>query len=375
MPVYKSKAKTADNRQYYYKINYTNAFGKNCQLKSKKYSTKKEAEKAEAAKLLELSTLPIESYTFNQVADIFLREKKTRLKEQTYDRLEVMLNHFLNVLGDVKVDKLTIAQYQAALASIDNYTFTSLKKKLTPQYKNKLIRTFKQLIAFSKKRFDLYTTVPDKFEPYRVEQREEMKFITEQQLKQLLAAVPEEDIVNSSLYTLLFYLGLRIGEANALTWADIDFDSNMLSINKTLTTKKKTGDRQFLITTTKTKSSNRVLPMPNVVSAKLKALYNYYSIFPNFNEQFFVFGGYNPMPESTIQHAKNRYFKAAGLEQIRIHDFRHSCASYYVNNGASILLLSKLLGHSNTSMTLNRYSHLYKSELYNIISIVDAKAK
>ena len=68
---------------------------------------------------------------------------------------------------------------------------------------------------------------------------------------------------------------------------------------------------------------------------------------------------------------KNKYCKLSGVKQIRIHDFRHSCASFLINNGASIVLVSKYLGHSKISMTLDTYTHLYKNELLEVSKMID----
>lgn len=75
--------------------------------------------------------------------------------------------------------------------------------------------------------------------------------------------------------------------------------------------------------------------------------------------------------ESTIQAKKNMYCKSAELRQIRVHDFRHSCASLLINKGASIALVSKYLGHSNISITLDTYTHMFKSELKNMTDILN----
>ena len=83
---------------------------------------------------------------------------------------------------------------------------------------------------------------------------------------------------------------------------------------------------------------------------------------------WFVFGNSLPFKETTIQTNKNQYCELSGLKQIRIHDFRHSCASYLINKGASITLVSKYLGHSKSSITLDVYTHFYKSELIEIIN-------
>ena len=90
-----------------------------------------------------------------------------------------------------------------------------------------------------------------------------------------------------------------------------------------------------------------------------------------FSEDWFVFGGVRPLPETTIQVKKNEYCKEAGVKQIRIHDFRHSCASLLINQGASIALVSKYLGHGNVSITLNTYTHMFKNELQNMTDILN----
>ena len=48
------------------------------------------------------------------------------------------------------------------------------------------------------------------------------------------------------------------------------------------------------------------------------------------------------------------------LQRIRVHDFRHSCASLLINKSSTIALVAKYLGHSNISVTLNPYTHIYE---------------
>lgn len=103
----------------------------------------------------------------------------------------------------------------------------------------------------------------------------------------------------------------------------------------------------------------------------LEKLYKQYSIIDGFNDNCFVFGCFNPIPNTTLDRTKNKYCEKANLRQIRIHDFRHSCASLLINNEANPILVAKYLGHTDVSMTLNRYSHLYKSKLDEIIQIID----
>ena len=170
-------------------------------------------------------------------------------------------------------------------------------------------------------------------------------------------------------YQMLYFLGLRQGECCALTWKDINFKNETVNINKTITTKIK-GEK-WTISTPKTKSSIRILPLTKNLLNDLKTMYNDAKQYTDFKKDWFVFGNIEPFKETTIQKKKNTYCKMAGVKQIRIHDFRHSCASLLINKGASISLVSKYLGHSDITTTLNIYTHMYQSELENMTKILD----
>ena len=67
----------------------------------------------------------------------------------------------------------------------------------------------------------------------------------------------------------------------------------------------------------------------------------------------------------------NKYTQLAGVKQIRIHDFRHSCASVLINNGASIMVVAKFLCHAKIDETLNTYSYLFKNKMDEIVQTMN----
>lgn len=69
------------------------------------------------------------------------------------------------------------------------------------------------------------------------------------------------------------------------------------------------------------------------------------------------------MHPDVLRRRKNDNAKKPGVKQIRIHDFRHSCASLLINNGANITLVAKYLGHTKVDETLNAYSHMFKNKI------------
>ena len=90
-----------------------------------------------------------------------------------------------------------------------------------------------------------------------------------------------------------------------------------------------------------------------------------------FNDSYFVIGDIAPQISSTITARKNRNCEIAGVKQIRIHDFRHSCAFLLIYKGANIITVSKFLGHTKIEETLNTYSHMFSTALDSVVSVID----
>ncbi|MDD4706101.1 MAG: site-specific integrase [Bacilli bacterium] len=129
--------------------------------------------------------------------------------------------------------------------------------------------------------------------------------------------------------------------------------------------------KKFRITTPKTKSSNRILPMPDILVNGLKQVYENFKKYQNFNKKWFVFGGVEPISNGKIRTHKISNCNKAKLREIRIHDFRHSCASLLINSGANINMVAKYLGHTKIDETLNTYSHLFKNKMNDIVNIIN----
>lgn len=68
---------------------------------------------------------------------------------------------------------------------------------------------------------------------------------------------------------------------------------------------------------------------------------------------------------------KNKNCVLADVPQIRSHDFRHSCATLLVNNGANITAVAKYLGRTKIEETLNTYTHLFNFALNEVVDLLD----
>jgi integrase len=124
----------------------------------------------------------------------------------------------------------------------------------------------------------------------------------------------------------------------------------------------------------KTASSNRILTICDALYDDFKKYYNEVSKYKIFNDDFFIFGndkGLTLLAYKQAQRRKGKIANKAGVKEIRLHGFRHSCASFLVNNGTPVTMVSKYLGHSNSSETLNTYSHLFNTTSSEVINTIN----
>jgi len=84
-----------------------------------------------------------------------------------------------------------------------------------------------------------------------------------------------------------------------------------------------------------------------------------------------VFGNIDPLSATTLLDRKTKNAFMARVKDIRIHYFRHSCASLLIDSGANITLVAKYLGHTKIDETLNTYSHMYQNRLDTIVNIIE----
>ena len=182
----------------------------------------------------------------------------------------------------------------------------------------------------------------------------------------------ENDLKARYTFQTLFCYGLRNGELRGLTWENINFNKHTLTVNKNIVKvpNESTG-KPYTITSPKTMSSYRTIPIPNFLISDLEELYDRCSTYYGFKDTWFVFGDFDPLWETTLRDRKTKNAFMAGVKDIRVHDFRHSCASLLIDNGANITLVAKYLGYSKIDETLNTYSHMYQNRLDTIVNIIE----
>lgn len=182
-----------------------------------------------------------------------------------------------------------------------------------------------------------------------------------------------EKILNASkgsrfycLIKLLATTGMRLGEAMALTWDDVDLEKQTIKIDKSM-------NKVREITPPKTKSSNRTIAFQSSLVADFKAkrvLNAKEKLLAGYDRTDLVF----PNEAGELQDQSNfrkEFEKILGKIEIRYrppHTFRHSFTSIMRQNGYSLEVIADILGHSSILTTGDIYSHASADDLKKAVN-------
>lgn len=337
------------------------------------FRTSKEA-KIEAAKVEERiyygQTLNDRNMLFKEAVNDWLEHKKANVKESTFVQLEVIIrNHILPTFGDKKIMTIKRTEIKRWIA-----TFGELNEKGKEKYsfgsRLKYLSVMKSVLHYAVHELEVLEKNPaDKLKvPVKDSvalKKEKVKYFSLIELNQLLDFMktykhqrfPEYQLY----YMLMLFLsktGLRISEALALRWEDIDGDK--ISINKQTS---RDDNNKVKLTTLKNASSYRTIKIePDVIRElkKFKMKQNELILGnPRFckNEDGIIFQNYNGhyLTPSIIRETMQDYCKKAGVDYKGTHAFRHTHAVLLVESGARLEFVSNRLGHKTIKTTADTY--------------------
>ncbi|ALX50428.1 site-specific integrase [Lentibacillus amyloliquefaciens] len=339
MPIYKDK-----QRGTYYLITRIN--GK--QVKRRGFKTKKEAKQTEAQLMLDADNMSEENPSFEHMANEYLEWYKRRRKESSYNKTKSIIDtHLIPRIGDKKINDIKarrITKMQDDL--IDEFA---------PGHVKKIHQVLSAVFNFAIKQEYTNDNPARRAGNVDIEEEKHINYWTLDEFKQFMAVV--DDSLYYVLFMVLYYSGMRKGEALALTWHDVDFDTNTLNVDKTAYNR--------TVTTTKTAASKRSILMTQHVMNLLAE----FKLERKPKQGYVIFGEfYKHISTTSLDRYYDYYVKQSGVKKIRIHDLRHSHASYLINKGTIASLVAARLGHKDVATTLNTYSHLYPSTEKEVIS-------
>ena len=360
MAVYKSSKPTKDGRAFFFRVKYKDVFGVAHDYSSQKYKTKKEAEFQEAYFRTHISSSCNANPTVKEVFFEYIEYKRSRIKPQSISILKWRFKSVFTPLSDIHINGLSLSLYRSFIAELERAGYSV-------NYKNKINNLLKELIRYSARCYNTDDSLLKFMDSFRSVGfiKKEMDFYTLDEFNQFISVV--DDLELRAFFKVLYYLGLRFSEARALKFSSIH--DKMVLVNGNITNQAEGS--VWIYSSPKTANSIRELPIPDTVYNDLMELKKTAMGYSDYSDDLFIFGLVNPLNPSFIYRRKNEFCKLAHLRQIRIHDFRHSCASLLIHSGASITLVSKYLGHSSVSLTLNTYTHMYKSELLEISNVLN----
>lgn len=345
-----SKGKpTKDNRKYFYDVRVDGI-----RYRSKKFATRQEAQQAEA-EFLTSEKKKAETLTFSQLIDRYKEIRFPRLRPMSVLNITKILWHIEQTLGKVQVENITSAQYERFLAYLNRYKRHG--KPLTGRHKNEIVMYFKSLCRFAKDFYGIDCTIANRYPLFEDNRIREVNIITPHDFALFIREVKPE--VYRQFFIFLYNTGMRLGEANALLYKDIDFEKKTVSITKTV-------NRSNAPTPPKTKNSIRVIKLSDKAFGCVEALKTAHS-----KPTDYVFGKENKLSESQISRAKDNAIKASGVEYFKIHDLRHSFISNSINAGAPATAVSKYVGHASVTVTLDVYTHASNTEMRNFVDFLN----
>lgn len=376
MAIYKDNNKTKDGRQWYFKVYKKDINGNNKAFKSKRYLTKKEAQEEEALFLLKRDN-PLKK-EFSQIANDYFKEMYKIRKESTVYSYEKVYNK------NIKYFFSPFYVSDINVSTINNWKREMEKHKFKLNYLNKLYNILKSIFDFAIKNYGLEINPAQQAGRFEIKHDEiisdeqKLRYITFDDFQKFTSVI--DDIKWKTFFIFLYYTGMRKGEVQALNWNDIDFDKKLIIVNKTLSVKTK---MTFKITSTKN-NINRIIKMNTTLIETLKNYKNEMMSYSDFNNNWFVFGGPRFLAQTTIDRVKHKYFLLSGVNEITIHEFRHSHVSLlineYINNSKEkdmkidtakfFLMMSDRMGHSINVMQ-STYMHLFPTIQDEIIDILN----
>ena len=161
---------------------------------------------------------------------------------------------------------------------------------------------------------------------------------------------------------LLICLGIRRGELLALTWADVDFEKKSININKS-TVKIKGG--VAVTKDPKSLAGCRVIESPDILIYYLRREHKEYLKRKMLhgrdyhdNNLIVCYQNGTPYEVDYFTHKFKQLLERNNLKIIRLHDLRHSHATYMLRLGVNVKAMQKRMGHSTFATTMDTYSHV-----------------
>lgn len=341
--------------QYYIKNYITGKMEK----KRKTFMTKKEAEdylkaieyQKEDPIFIEKNGIPLV-----EIMKLNVNRKKEMniISDTQYNRVLRSIKKIEeSFIANKNIDEITTEDVQGYLNSQVNYSDSTIKK---------LKEQFGQAFNYAiNKGYIVKNPMLEVIRPKSLKDSPEIRAMTIDEETKFVNYIISKDLKDCPYrneFLIQLFMGLRIGECLALSTTDIDLEHKKMYVHKTLTND--VNGRVIMSNRTKTKAGTRYLPIPP-------------SLYPYIVEQMQVADNRENNPEKLLFKTTNmpyadkeivntslsRILKHLGIEHMSSHSLRHTYATMSIEAGVTPVVLQKLMGHTDISITLNTYTSVF----------------
>jgi len=288
--------------------------------------------------------------TVHDLFKMWLESIQGSVRPRTLDQYQgVVRNHLEPVLGEIKLRELQPYQIQQLYNSLLAEGKSNRTVQLVHSVIHRALVVGQQLGLVGRNPASAVT-------PPKVPQKE-MQVLDDNQARQLLIAAQGDRY--EAMYYLAITTGLRQGELLGLKWEDIDFSSGILQVKRQL---QRVPGKGVRLSEPKTKAGRRQIQLgPESVNQLIthRKRQDIEREGDRWEEHGLIFPSSvgTPTGQRNLIRSYKRLLKKAGLPNIRFHDLRHTAATLMLLNGIPLIVVSRRLGHSKPSVTLDIYGH------------------
>lgn len=344
-----------EGKSWYYAIDLGKGEKGKRKIKKKRgFKTEKEAELALAEVMLEINRgtfVEPSKILYSDFLDEWLKDKQISVRTSTFKMYKALVKgHISPVLGQLKLSDITARHIQNLIRDL------FIKEALSDENIQKVYTIIKDSLNSAIK-FDLLAqNVCNKVDRPKAEKKEMLVWNLEETQQFLEAAKNDRSYL---VFHLALTCGLRQSEILGLRWKNVDLNTGVIYIREQIERYTKN------FKDVKTKASRRNISLLDETIEELKRQKEMIK-----NEKAMAGSEYEdydlvcptsvgtPYLPSNLTKIFKRLIKEAGVKSIRFHDQRHTHASLMLIQNVNPKIVAERLGHSNTRITLDIYSHL-----------------
>lgn len=341
-------------------------------VKRKLFDNKEEAEKYIQSIMFQKEN-PIfikhHGIPLNELMRTILQNKyeTNRISEAQYDRVEKTIKAIeKTALSHKNIENISPDEIQRYANTLASYSNSTIKK---------FFEQFNQAFRYALGRgYILRNPMEQVIKPKSKKSLKDVRAMTleeEQKFVDYLFTQNIKECPYRNEFLIQLFMGLRVGECLALSEHDIDLQHNQIWIHKTLT--HDLIGNITLSNSPKTQAGNRYLPIPKSLKPYIIEQMQYCKKQPNNEEKLLFKPPINKYTDSrNVNKSLSKILKMLGIEHMSSHSLRHTYATRSIEAGVTPVVLQKLMGHTDISITLNTYTSVFDKYKNNELEKVNS---